>query len=147
MPDLTAARTAVRDLLGLLAGVRDRLAHAPVRRGKADRVGVWRAVLSDRSAAAFPRQLAHRLRATRERVAPVLDALRAVRVGGPYPSDAARLQAGTATEYVPLVAAEVLDRLADDEVADLGRQLDLLLAALPADLADHVTAEFAAVGK
>jgi hypothetical protein len=60
---------------------------------------------------------------------------------------------------VLVVAAEVLDRLdeglprspnrawlADDEVADLGRQFEPLLAALPADLADQVAAEFAAVG-
>jgi hypothetical protein len=66
--------------------------------------------------------------------------------------------AATATEYVPLVAAEALDRLdeglprsptrswiAGDEVADLGRQLDSLLAAVPADLAARVEAEFAAV--
>ena len=37
--------------------------------------------------------------------------------------------------------------LADDEVADLGGQLEPLLAALPADLAAQVGAEFAAVGQ
>jgi hypothetical protein len=36
--------------------------------------------------------------------------------------------------------------LADDEVADLARQLEPLLAALPADLARQVETEFAAVG-
>jgi hypothetical protein len=158
MPGSAAARAAVLDLLGLLAGVRDRLAHAPVRRGKPDRLAVWRAVVADRSAAAFPRQLAHQLRAARERVAPVRDALRAAGTGGLYPSEAAPLQAATATEYVLAVAAEVLARLdeglpraptrawvADDEIAELGRQLEPLLAALPADLADQVAAEFAAV--
>jgi hypothetical protein len=61
---------------------------------------------------------------------------------------------------VLLVAAEVLDRLdeglpraparswiADDEVAELAGQLEPLLAALPADLAGQVGAEFAAVGE
>jgi hypothetical protein len=160
MPDPAAARTAVLDLLGLLAGVRDRLAHAPVRRGKSDRPAVWRAVLTDKTAAAFPRQVAHLLRATKEAVAPVRDALRAARAGGPYPSGAAPLQAATAIEYVLAVAAEALARLdeglprsptrawlADDEVTDLAKQLDPLLAALPADLADYVEAEFALVGR
>ena len=36
--------------------------------------------------------------------------------------------------------------LADDEIADLAKQLDPLLAALLAGLADHVAAEFAAAG-
>jgi hypothetical protein len=161
MPTSTAAaRAAVLDLLGLLAGVRDRLDQAPVRRGKPARPEVWRAVLGDKSADAFPRRLAHGLRAARERVAPVRDDLRATRTGGPYPSAAAAVQAATATEYVLAVGAEVLDRLdeglpraptrawlADDEVADLGKQLDPLLAALPADVSDRVEAEFAAVDK
>jgi hypothetical protein len=56
------------------------------------------------------------------------------------------------------VAAEALDRLdeglprsparswlADDEIADLARQLDPLLAALPADVAAQVEAEFGAL--
>ena len=160
MPDPAAAQAAVLDLLGLLAGVRDRLDRAPVRRGRPATLAVWRDILTDKSAAAFPRQVAHQLRAAKGQVAPLRDALRAARPGGPYPSDAIPLQAATATEYVLLVAAEVLDRLgeglprspartwlADDEVADLGRQLDPLLAALPADLADHVAAEFAVVGE
>ena len=159
MPD-SAAPAAVLDLLGLLTGVRGRLEHAPVRRGKPATLQVWRDILTDKSTAAFPRQLAHQLRAAKERVAPVRDALRAARAGGPYPSDAASLQAATATEYMLAVAAEVLDRLddglpraptrswlADDEVADLGGQLEPLLAALAADLADHVAAEFVAVGE
>jgi hypothetical protein len=158
MPISTAApRAAVLDLLGLLAGVRDQLDLAPVRRGRPDRLGVWRAVLGDRSADAFPRRLAYALRAVKERVASVRDALRATCAGGPYPSADAPVQAATTTEYVLAVAAEVRDRLdeglpraptrnwlADDEVADLGKQLDPLLAALPADLADRLEAEFAA---
>ena len=65
----------------------------------------------------------------------------------------------TAAEYVLTLAAEILDRLddglrsapsrswlADDEVADLARQLEPLLAALPADLAAHVETEFGAAG-
>jgi hypothetical protein len=161
MPISTAAaRAAVLDLLGLLAAVRDRLDRAPVRRGRPDRLGVWRAVLGDRSADAFARRLAYALRAAKERVAPFRDALGAVHTGGPYPSDAATVQAATATEYALAVAAEVLARLdeglpraptrswlADDEVADLARQLDALLAALPADLADRVGAEFGAIGE
>jgi hypothetical protein len=93
-------------------------------------------------------------------VAPVRDTLPAARKGGLYPSEAAPVQATTATEYVLSVTAEVLARLddglprpptrtglADDEVADLGRQLEPLLAALPPELADQVGAEFAAVSK
>jgi hypothetical protein len=112
---------------------------------------VWREVLADQSAAAFPRQVAHQLRAAREQVASLRDALRAARGGGLYPSETAPRQAATATEFVLVVAAEVLDRLAeglprsptrawlaDDEVADLGRQLEPLLTALKADLAGHV---------
>ena len=160
MPDSAAARAAVLDLLGLLTGVRDRLGRAPARRGKPATLAIWRGILTDKSATAFPRQVAHQLRAAKERVAPVRDALGAARAGGPYPSDTAPVQAATATEYVLAVAAEVLARLdeglprspsrswlADDEVADLDRQLDPLLATLPADLADHVEAEFAAVGQ
>ena len=118
---------------------------------------MWRDILGDRSADNFPRQLAHRLRAAREHVAPVRDALRATRGGALYPSADAGMAAATATEYVLLVAAEVLGRLdeglprsplrswlADDEIADVARQLDPLLAALPADVADQVEAEFAA---
>jgi hypothetical protein len=154
-----AARAAVVDLLGLLVGVRDRLDRAPVRRGKPARPEVWRDILGDRSADSFPRQLAHRLRAAREHLAPVRDALRATRGGALYPAAEAGLVAATAAEYVLSVAAEVLDRLdeglpraptrtwlADDEVADLARQLEPLLSALPADLGAHVEAEFAAVG-
>ena len=73
MLDATAARAAVRDLLALLAGVRDRLDRAPVRRGKLARVVMWREGLSDRTADAFPGQLAHKLRAAWERGAPVRD--------------------------------------------------------------------------
>ena len=82
MPDTSAARAAVLDLLGLLAGVRDRLDRAPVRRGRPATLEVWRDIPTDKSADAFPRQLAHRLRATRQLVAPARDALRAVRPGG-----------------------------------------------------------------
>jgi hypothetical protein len=156
MPNLTAARAVVLDL----PGVRDQLGQAPVRRGKPARPEVWRDILADRSADAFPRQLAHRLRAAREQVPPVRDALRATRGGALYPSADAGPAAATAAEYVLLVAAEVLGRLdeglpraptrtwlADDEVAGLARQLEPLLAALPADLAAQVEAEFAAVGE
>ena len=134
MHGMIAARTAVLDLLGLLTGVRDRLDRAPVRRGKPARPEVWRDILGDRSADNFPRQLAHKLRAAREQLAPVRDALRATRAGALYPSADAGLAAATAAEYVLLVAAEVLGRLdeglpraptrtwlADDEVADLVR--------------------------
>jgi hypothetical protein len=159
MPNPTAtAHAAVLDLLGLLTGVRDRLGRAPVRRGRPARLAVWRDILADRSADNFPRQLAHRVRAAREQLAPVRDALRAIRPGALYPSADAGLAAGTATEYVLLVAAEVLDRLdkglpraptrtwlADDEVADLAGQLEPLLWALPADLVAQVGAEFAAI--
>src|SRR3954447_20954235 len=103
------AGAAVPDLLGLLTGVRARSARAPVRRGKPARPEVWRDILADRSADAFPRQLAHRLRAAREHLAPVRDALRATRGGALYPSADAGLAAATAAEYVLLVAAEVLD--------------------------------------
>jgi hypothetical protein len=160
MPNLPAARAAALDLLGLLTGVRDRLNRAQVRRGKPARLAVWREVLGDRSADAFPRQLAHGLRAAKAQVAPVLDALRAARTDGPYPAGDAPVQAATAAGYVLAVAAEMVDRLngglprsptrswiADDEVADLGRQLDPFVAALPADLPAHVAAEFAAVGQ
>ena len=153
-------RSAALDLLGLLAGVRDRLDRAPVRRGKPARLEVWRDILTDKSADAFPRQLAHRLRAAREHLAPVRDALRGGRTDGPYPSPTAPIQAPTAAEYVLTLVAEILDRLddglrsapsrswlADDEVADLARQLEPLLAALPADLAAQVEGEFAAVEK
>ena len=159
MPD-RAARAAVLGLLGLLAGVRDRVGRAPVRRGRPVTLAVWRGILTDKSADALPRQVAHLLRATKEAVAPVRDALRAARAGGPYPSDTVPLQAATATEYVLVVAAEVLDRLdeglprsptrawlADDEVADLGRRLEPFLVALPPDLPDQVGAESAAVSK
>jgi hypothetical protein len=158
MPNLPAARAAVLDLLGLLTGVRGRLDAAPVRRVKPDRLAVWREVLGDRSADAFPRQLAHRLRAAREHLAPARDALRALRPGALYPSADAGLGAATAAEYVMVVAAEVLARLdeglpraptrtwlADDEVADLAGQLEPLLWALPADLVAQVGAEFAAI--
>ena len=154
---MTAARAAVLDLLGLLVAVRDRLDRAPVRRGQPARPEVWRDVLTDRSATAFTRRLAHWLRAAREHVAPVRDELRAARPDDPYPSAAAPVQAATAAEFVLLVAAEVLDRLgeglprspsrsrvADDEITDLARRLEPLLVAMPADLADQVTAEFAA---
>jgi hypothetical protein len=63
------------------------------------------------SAAALPRQLAYKLRAAREQVAPVRDALRAARPIGPYPSAAAPVQAATAADYVLAVAAEVVNRL------------------------------------
>jgi hypothetical protein len=155
---IPAARAAVLDLLGLLTGVRDRLDRAPVRRGKPARPEVWRDILADKSATNFPRQLAHQLRAAREHLAPVRDFLRALRAGALYPSAEAGLAAATAAEYVLQVAAEVLDRLdeglprapirswiADDEVAELARQLDPLLAALPADLAAQVGAEFGAL--
>jgi hypothetical protein len=157
MSNLPAPRAAVLDLFGLLVTVRDRLDRAPVRRGKPARLAVWREILTDRSAAAFPRQLAHKLRATREQIAPVRDALRAARPDGPYPSATAPVQAATAAEYVLAVAAEVLDRLdeglprgptrswvADDEIRDLAGQLEPLLAAVPADLAAQVTGEFEA---
>jgi hypothetical protein len=163
MPDmidnLTRARTAVLDLLGLLVAVRDRLDRAPVRRGKPARLAVWREILTDRSAGAFPRQLAYNLRTAGEQVAPVRDALRAARPEGPYPSPTGPVQAATAAEYVLAVAAEVLDRLdeglhggpmrswvADDEIKDLAGQLEPLLAALPADLAAQVIGEFATAG-
>ena len=158
MHGVTAARAAVLDLLGLLTGVRDRSGRAPVRRGKPVRLEVWRDILGDRSADNFPRQLAHRLRAAREKLAPVRDALQATRGGALYPSADAGLAAATAAEYVLLVAAEVNGRLdeglpraptrswiADDEIADLARQLDPLLAALPADVAAQVGAEFGAL--
>jgi hypothetical protein len=154
------ARTAVLDLLGLLTGVRERLDRAPVRRGKPARPEVWRDILGDRSADNFPRQLAHRLRAVRQQIAPVRDALRATRAGALYPADDAGLAAATAAEFVLLVAAEVLGRLdeglpraptrtwiADDEVAELARQLEPLLAAPPTDLGDRIEAEFAALGE
>jgi hypothetical protein len=154
------AHVAVLALLGLLASVRDRLHRAPVRRGKPARREAWRAVLADKSADAFPRQLAHKLRAVREHVAPERDALRAARPEGPYPTAAAPVQAVTAAEYVLAVAAEVLDRLdeglprgatrswvADDEIADLAGQLEPLLAGLPADVAAQVEGEFAAAGR
>ena len=161
MPEpLGAARAAVLDLLGLLTGVRDRFDRAPVLRGKPARPEVWRDILADRSADNFPRQLAHRLRAAREQLAPVRDALRATRAGALYPAAGAGLAAATAAEYVLLVAAEVLawldeglpraparTWLADDEVAELARRLEPLLAALPADLAGQVGAELAAVGE
>jgi hypothetical protein len=160
MPNVTAARAAVLDLLSLLTGVRDRLDRAPVRRGKPARLVVWREVLGDRSADAFPRQLAHRLRAAKAQFAPVLDTLRAARTDGPYPAGDAPVQAATAAGYVLVVAAGVLDRLdeglpraparswvADDEVAELARQLEPLLAALPADLPAQVEAEFGAAEK
>ena len=136
MPNLTPARAAALDLLGLLTGVRDRLDRAPVRRGKPARAEVWRDILGDRSADNFPRQLAHRLRAAREKLAPVRDALQATRGGALYPSADAGLAAATATEFVLAVAAEVLGRLdeglpraptrswiADDEVAELARKV------------------------
>jgi len=156
MPNLPAARAAV---LGLLTDVRDRLDRAPVRRGKPARLAVWREILTDRSAAAFPRQLARQLRAAREQVAPVRDALRAARPDGPCLSADAPVQAATASEYVLVLAAEVLDRLneglrrgptrswlADDEIKDVAGQLEPLLAAVPADLAAEVEGEFAAAG-
>jgi hypothetical protein len=140
--------------------VRDRLDRAPVRRGKPARLAVRRDILADRSADNFPRQLAHRLRAAREKLAPVRDALQATRGGALYPSADAGRAAATAAEYVLLVAAEALARLdeglpraptrtclIDDEVAELARQLEPLLAALPADLGDKVRAEFRAVGQ
>ena len=157
---MSELRSSVLSLLGLLTGVRDRLAAAPVRRGKPDRLAVWRDVLGDRSADAFPRQLAVRLRAARAQVSPVRDALRAARAGGLYPAEAAPVAAATATEYVLVVAAGVLDRLADglprsptrtwladDEVADLGGQVEPLLTGLPTDLAARIEAELAAVGR
>jgi hypothetical protein len=161
MPDLTAARSAVLDLFGLLVTVRDRLDRAPVRRGKPARLAVWREILTDRSAAAFPRQLAYKERAAREQIALVRDALRAARIDGPYPSADAPVPAATVAEYVLAVSTEVLDRLdeglprsalrswvADDEIKDLAAQLEPLLAALPADLAAQVEGEFeAAVAK
>jgi hypothetical protein len=158
-PDLPAARAAVLDVLGLFVGVRDRLDRAPVRRGKPARLAVWRDVLTDRSAAAFPRQLAYKLRAARAHVAPVRESLRAARTGGPHPSATAPVQAAAA-EFVLLVAAEVLDRLdeglsrsptrswvADDEIADLAGQLEPLLVGLPADVAVQVEGEFATAGE
>jgi hypothetical protein len=157
--NLPAPRDAVLDLLSLIVAVRDRLDRAPVRRGKPARLAVWREILTDRSAAAFPRQLAHKLRAAREQVAPVRDALGAARTAGPYPSADAPVQAATAAEYVLAVAAGVLDRLdeglprgptrswvADDEIKDVAGQLEPLLAALLADVAAQVEGEFAAPG-
>jgi hypothetical protein len=111
MPDSAPARAAVLDLLSLLTGVQGRLAAAPVRRGMPDRLAGWRAVLTDKSADAFPRQLAHKLRAARAAVAPVRDALRAARGGGLYPAESAPIAAAIATEYVMLIAAEVLNRM------------------------------------
>jgi hypothetical protein len=158
--NLPAARAAVLGLLSLIVAVRDRLDRAPVRRGKPVRLEVWRDILTDKSAAAFPRQLAHKLRAAREQVALFRDALRAARPDGPYPSPTAPVQAATAAEYVLAVAAEVLDRLdeglprsatrswvADDEIADLARQLEPLLAPLPADVAAQVEGEFVSAGR
>jgi hypothetical protein len=152
--------SSVLDLLGLLTGVRDWVAAAPVRRGKPDRLAVWRDVLGDRSADAFPRQLAVRLRAAKAQVSPIREVLWASRLGGLYPAEAATVAAATATEYVLVVAAGVLDRLADglpraptrdwmadDEVADLGRQVEPLLTGLPTDLAAQVEVELAAVGR
>jgi hypothetical protein len=150
--------SSVLDLLGLLTGVRDRVAAAPVRRGKPDRLAVWREVLGNQSADAFARQLAVRLRAAKAQVSPVREALRAARAGGLYPAEAAPVAAATATEYVLVVAAEALNRLgeglprsptrtwlADDEVADLGRQLEPLLTGLPTDLGEQVARELGAV--
>jgi hypothetical protein len=160
MHGMIAARTAVLDLLGLLTGVRDRLDRAPVRRGKPARLEVWRGILGDRSADNFPRQVAHKLRAARAELAPVRDGLRATRAGALYPSADAGLAAATVTEFVLLVAAEVLGRLdeglprpptrswiADDEIAESARQLEPLLGALPADLGDRIEAEFAALAE
>jgi hypothetical protein len=160
MHGVTAARAAVLDLLGLLTGVRDRLDRAPVRRGKPARPEVWRDILGDRSADNFPRQLAHKLRAAREQLAPDRDALGATRAGALYPAADAGPAAATATEFVLLIAADVLGRLdeglpraptrswiADDEIAELARQLEPLLSALPADLVAQVEAEFWAVGQ
>jgi hypothetical protein len=157
IPNWTAAHASVLGLLALIVAVRDRLDRAPVRRGKPARLEVWRDILTDKSAAAFPRQLAHKLRATKEQVAPVRDALRTAQPDGPYPSPTAQVQAATASEYVLAVAAEVLDRLneglprlatrswvADDEIADVAGQLEPLLAAMPADVAVQVEGEFAA---
>ena len=155
---MSEPRAAVLDLLGLLTGVRDRLAAAPVRRGRPARPEVWRAVLGDRSADAFSNQLAVRLRAAKARASPIRDALRAARVGGLYPFEAAPVAAATVAEYVPVVAAEVLARLADglaraptrnwladDEVADLGGRLKPLLAGRPAGPADQASRELGAV--
>ena len=121
---------------------------------------LWRDILADPSADAFPRQLAHRLRAAREHLAPARDALRASRGESLYPSADAVLAVATAAEYVLRVAAAVLGRLdeglpraparswpADDEVDDLARQLEPLLAAPPADLGDIVQAEFRGLGQ
>jgi hypothetical protein len=76
-----------------------------------------------------------------------------------YPSADAGLAAATGAEFVLLAAAEALARLdeglpqsptrmwlADDEVADLARQLKPLPATLPADVAAQVGGEFAAAG-
>ena len=97
------------------------------------------------------------MRAAKALVAPVVDALRAARCGGLYPAESASISAATATEVVLVVAAEVLDRLdeglprsptrswlADDEVADLGRQLGQVLTAMPNDLAGQVERELVA---
>jgi hypothetical protein len=67
------------------------------------------------------------------------------------------VSAATATEYVLVVAAEVLDRLdeglprsptrswlADDEVIDMGGQLERLLAAMSADLGEQAEGELPA---
>jgi len=150
-----AARAAVRDLLGFLRGIGERLDRAPVRRGRPAPTEVWRALLADRSADAFPGHLGTLLRVARERVGPLRPALRGARPAGPYPATAAGIQAHTAAEFVLAVAAEMRDRIADglpdwtartwvadDEVADLAGQLGPLLAALTADVAAEVEAEF-----
>jgi hypothetical protein len=158
MPDSAEeARAAVLAVLGLLEGVRDRVAQAPIRRGKPARLEVWRAVLADRTSNAFPRRLAAAVRGAKERVGPVLDTLRAGRAGRPF-SVGGREAAPTAAEYVIRQAEEVTARIsdglpaaptrtwmADDEVTALAARLDPILGGLPSDLTVQIDAEFAGI--
>jgi hypothetical protein len=150
-----AARSAVLDLLGLLREASRRIDQAPVRRGRPATTEVWRALLADRSADAFPRRLGTLLRVARERVGPLRPALRAGRRSSPYPATAAGVQAHTAAEFVLAVAEQMRDRIADglpdwttrtwvadDEIRDLAGRLTPLLASLTPDLAADAAAEF-----